>query len=60
MDVRQTINERRAYRSLESVEITEDLVKDLAKSIQLSPSCYNNQPWRFVFVFEEKALKKMQ
>ncbi|MFX0069218.1 MAG: nitroreductase family protein [Candidatus Hodarchaeota archaeon] len=59
MDVEQAIKERRAYRSLEPVKITEDLVKDLAESIQLAPSCYNNQPWRFVFVYEDEMLKKM-
>ncbi len=59
MDVKQAINERRAYRSLEPVEITEDLIKDLAESIQLAPSCFNNQPWRFVFVYDTKVLKDM-
>jgi len=39
MDVKQAINERRAYRSLEPVKITEQLVKDLAESAQLTPSC---------------------
>ena len=59
MDVKQAINERRAYRSLDPVEITEDLIKDLAGSIQLTPSCFNNQPWRFVFVYDTKVLKDM-
>ncbi len=59
MDVQQAINERRAYRSLEPVEITEDLIKDLAGSIQLTPSCFNNQPWRFVFVYDTDVLKDM-
>ncbi len=60
MDVKQAINVRRAYRSLEPLEITEELVKDLAESAQLTPSCFNNQPWRFVFVYEPKMLKKVQ
>ena len=59
MDVKQAINERRAYRSLEPVKITEELVRDLAESAQLAPSCYNNQPWRYVFVYETETLKKM-
>jgi nitroreductase len=59
MDVKQAISERRAYRSLEPVEITEALIKDLAGSIQLTPSCFNNQPWRFVFVYDTKVLKDM-
>ncbi len=59
MDVTKAIDIRRAYRSLEPVEITEDLIKDLARHAQLSPSCFNNQPWRFVFVYDPEKLKKM-
>jgi nitroreductase len=59
MDVSQAIRKRRAYRSLEPVEITEDLIQDLAKHAQLAPSCFNNQPWRFVFIFDPDALKEM-
>ncbi|MGD2295199.1 MAG: nitroreductase family protein [Candidatus Aminicenantes bacterium] len=59
MDVKQAIQERRAYRSLVPVEIAEDLVKDLAGSARLAPSCFNNQPWRFVFVHDPEVLEKM-
>lgn len=59
MDVVQAINERRAYRSLEPVDITEDLILDLARNTRLAPSCFNNQPWRFVFVQDPGMLKKM-
>lgn len=59
MDVMQAIKERRAYRSLVPVEITEDLIKDLAGSAGLAPSCFNNQPWRFVFVHDPEVLKSM-
>jgi nitroreductase len=59
MDVKQAILTRRAYRSLELVEITEELVRDLAESARLTPSCFNNQPWRFVFVYDPEVLKKL-
>ena len=59
MDVRQAINERRAYRSLAPVTINEELVKDLARHAQLAPSCFNNQPCRFVFIYEPETLKAM-
>ena len=36
MSVKQTIQARRAYRSLEPVEITEELIRDLAESAQKS------------------------
>jgi len=59
VDVKQAIAERRAYRSLDPTPITEELMKDLATSASLSASCFNNQPWRFVFVQSQPALKKL-
>lgn len=60
MELNDAINSRRAYRSLEYVEITEDTVKKLASSASLAPSCYNKQPWRLVFVYEPDALEKIK
>jgi len=59
MDVKRAIQERRAYRSLDPVEITEDLVRDLAESARLAPSCFNYQPWRFVFVYDPGVLREI-
>jgi nitroreductase len=60
MDVIEAINTRRAYRSLAPVEITEELVRDLARCAQLAPTCNNNQPARFVFVWGKQMLEKMK
>jgi len=59
MDVTTAIETRRAYRSLDPVEITDDLIADLARHAQLAPSCNNNQPWRFVFVYDPARLKEL-
>ena len=59
MDVKEAIEKRRAYRSLDPVEITEDLIIKLAESAQLAPSCKNSQPWRFIFVYEHEQLQKL-
>lgn len=59
MDVKEAIQRRRAYRSLDPVDITEGLIQDLAGCAQLSASCNNNQPWRFVFVYDHETLVKM-
>ena len=59
MDVTKAIESRRAYRSLAPAEISDDLVRDLARHAQLAPSCNNNQPWRFVFVYGPEALGKL-
>jgi len=59
MEVKQAIYERRAFRSLEPIPITNELINDLAESAQLAPSCFNNQPWRFVFAYEPNILEKL-
>jgi len=59
MEVKKAIEARRAYRSLAPVEITEELINDLAGKAQLAPSCFNKQPWKYVFVYDPAVLTKM-
>ena len=59
MDVKEAIRLRRAYRSLDPVEITDEIIEDLAESASLSPSCFNYQPWRFVFVRDPAVLGEL-
>lgn len=59
MEVKDAIEKRRAYRSLDSIEIERDLIEDLAKTAQLSPSCMNQQPWKFIFIDEKEQLTKL-
>lgn len=60
MDVKEAIQKRRAYRSLEKVEITEDIIRELSLAASLSASCFNNQPWRFIFVYGKDDLEKFK
>ncbi len=60
MDVKKAIEKRRAFRSLEKIDITKDLIYDLAETAGLSCSCFNNQPWQYVFVYDKKMLDKMK
>jgi nitroreductase len=59
MDLSRLIAERRSYRSLEPVNITEETIDILAEAARLAPSCFNNQPWRFVFVYQQEQLQKL-
>ncbi len=59
MELTRLIEQRRAYRSLEPVSIDEKTVSALAEIACLSPSCFNNQPWRYVFVYDKKKLEMM-
>lgn len=60
MNLQEAIEKRRAYRSLAPVIINQDMVSELAKAASLAPSCYNNQPWRFVFVYEKAKLEEIK
>jgi nitroreductase len=59
MELDDIIQKRRAYRSFEPVEITEEFIHDLAEHARLTPSCNNMQPWRFVFVHDKTVLKAL-
>jgi nitroreductase len=59
MNVIEAIKKRRAFRSLEPVKITDDIVKDLAESASLAASCFNKQPWRYIFIYSQEMLRKM-
>lgn len=60
MDVTAAIEARRAYRSLDQVEVTPALADDLARHAGLAASCFNKQPWRFVFAYEASALNGLR
>jgi len=56
----RAIEERRAYRSLEPVEIKDELVAELARCAGLAASCFNNQPARFIFVRSREGLERLR
>ncbi len=60
MGVKEIIEKRRAYRSLVPVDISDDFIADLAKCASLAPSCFNRQPWRFVFVKSDEMKEKVR
>jgi nitroreductase len=59
LNVKDAIQIRRAFRSLAPVDISDETVKELANAAKLSASCFNNQPWRYVFVRDRDVLGDM-
>jgi len=59
MDVIKAIEKRRAYRSFKPIKITKKIINDLSRCAQITASCFNNQPWKFIFVYEKDMLDKM-
>ena len=60
MNVEEAINKRRAYRALEKAEIEDHVLGQLVDAARLAPSCFNNQPWNFVFVRDKDMLEEMK
>lgn len=60
MDVREAIEKRRAFRCLEKIEISDEIINLLARAAQITASCFNNQPWRFIFVKNSEKLEQMK
>ncbi len=59
MNVIEAIRKRRAYRSLDPIEVSDELVRDFAEVVKISPSCANKQPWNFIFIKEKEQLKRI-
>jgi len=59
MNVKEAIKRRRAYRSLDPIEINDELIRDFAEILKITPSCANKQPWNFIFVKDKEQLKKL-
>ena len=54
------LQKRRSYRALEKMEITREMIEKLASAAQSAPSCYNNQPWRYIFSYNEEVLENLK
>ena len=56
MNVTDAIKARRAYRAIEPFQVTDELIRDLVFHASLAPSCFNRQPWRFIFLRDPSKL----
>ncbi len=56
----EILEKRRSYRSLREVSFSDEEVRKLASAASLMPSCFNNQPWRFVFVRSKELLERLK
>lgn len=53
------IEQRRANRAYDRKKVPEEIIGRIMTAATYAPSCFNNQPWRFVVVKEDKPLKKL-
>jgi len=59
MNVIEAIKKRRAYRSLDPIEVNDELIRDFAEIVKISPSCANKQPWNIIFITEKEQLNRL-
>jgi glutaredoxin-dependent peroxiredoxin len=52
------LKNRKATRAFSSEKLSDELINQLLEAAQLSASCFNKQPWRFLFLTEESAIEK--
>ncbi len=56
----QQISVRRARRALAERPVPEEVLSRIMTAATLAPSCFNNQPWRFVVVNREPELSAVK
>ncbi len=59
MNVHEAVQKRRSYRHLEKTELTGRDLDLLIQAARLAPSCFNNQPWRYIFITDQDKLREM-
>lgn len=59
MTVSEAIESRRSLRSFSPIDITDEVIHELAKAAQLAPSCNNKQPWQFIFVYDREPFQTL-
>ena len=52
------LESRHATRAILPEKLPEEVVGELVEAARLCPSCFNHQPWRFLFLESPEALEK--
>jgi nitroreductase len=59
-EIMPEIKERWSPRAFDSKAVSRDELMALFEAARFAPSCFNEQPWRFIIADEEKQLLKMR
>ncbi len=59
MNITKGIEYRMSYRSFKKDPIERKKIEEIVKAGSLAPSCFNNQPWRYVVVDTKEDLEKL-
>ena len=53
------LGQRHASRAIDTKPLPEPVIAEIAEAARLTPSCYNKQPWRFLFLTSEEGLENI-
>ncbi|HPJ76032.1 MAG: nitroreductase family protein [Clostridia bacterium] len=59
-DIMQEIKDRWSPRAYSEEMISKDDLYAILEAASFAPSCFNEQPWRFVLADDEQSIKKMR
>lgn len=59
MEITKAIENRMSYRSFKKDPIEREKIEEIVQAGSLAPSCFNNQPWRYVVVDKKEDLEKL-
>ena len=59
-EIVREIELRRARRALDTKPIPKEVLDRILQAALIAPSCFNNQPWRFVVVNDRETLKSVK
>jgi nitroreductase len=59
-EILNIIKKRWSPRAISSEPIDQELIKTILEAARFAPSCFNEQPWRFIVANTESSLQKMR
>lgn len=59
-DIMNEIKERWSPRAFKAEKISDEDIYGILEATRYAPSCFNEQPWRFIIAKEQEELEKMQ
>ena len=59
-DIMPEIKERWSMRAFSEEKISKDDIMAIIEAARYAPSCFNEQPWRFIIADDDESLKKMR
>ncbi len=52
------LQQRHATRAIQTTPLSDDAIRELCEAVRLTPSCFNKQPWHYLFLTSEQARKQ--